>query len=367
MSRMKLFQHGVVPVFLSGCLILAGMPDGLADPTGAPSSQQPPQAAQQSPEQLQQLVAPIALYPDPLIGQILAAATYPTEVVDAQQWMHQNQGLTGDALAKEVDKQSWDPSVKALTQFPAVLANLNQNLAWTSELGDAYVNQQQDLTQAIQTMRQRAQNAGTLKSTSQESVTTEGNTIVIQPASTDEVYVPQYNPWLVYGSPLAVFPSWAPYPGLYAYGPGIAFGLGIGVGLFASYGWGWNHWGCDWHGGGAVFNHQSFVSHSRSIVNRASTRNDFHSAQMNHGNHFNGRSAGEHGSPAGHGASHAASNLHASAGRHSSASGRSGHGGSGHGGVARTHSFFHSGGSHGGGFHGGHGGGHGGHGGGHRR
>jgi Protein of unknown function (DUF3300) len=349
---MKLFQRGMVPVFLCGCLVLASMPDGLAYPTGASSSQQPPQAAQQSPEQLQQLVAPIALYPDPLIGQILAAATYPTEVVEAQQWMQQNHGLTGDALAKEVDKQSWDPSVKALTQFPAVLANLNQNLAWTSELGDAYVNQQQDLTQAIQMMRQRAKNAGTLKSTPQESVTTEGETIVIQPASTDAVYVPQYDPWVVYGSPLAVFPGWSPFPGLYAYGPGIAFGLGIGVGLFAGYGWGWNHWGCDWHGGGAVFNHQSFVSHSRSIVNRASTRNGFHSTQMNHGNHFNGRSAG------GHGASRAGSNLHASAARHSSASNRSGHGG-----LARTHAFFHGGGSHGGSFHGGHGG----HGGGRRR
>jgi hypothetical protein len=356
---MRLFQHGIVPVFLSGCLVLASMPVGLAYPTGVSSSQQPPQAAQQSPEQLQQLVAPIALYPDPLIGQILAAATYPTEVVEAQQWMQQNHGLTGDALAKEVDKQSWDPSVKALAQFPAVLANLNQNLAWTSELGDANVNQQQDLTQAIQLMRQWAKNAGTLKSTPQENVTTEGDTIVIQPASTDEVYVPQYDPWVVYGSPLAVFPGWSPYGGLYPYGPGIAFGLGfVGVGLFAGYGWGWNHWGCDWHGGGAVFNHESFISHSRSIVNRASARNDFHSAQMNHGNHFNGRSSG------GHGASHAGGNLHASAARHSSASSRSGHGG-----LARTHSFFHSGGSHGGGFHGGgfHGG-HGGHGGGgHRR
>jgi hypothetical protein len=229
-------------------MVLASMPDGLAYQTGASSSQQPPQATQQSPEQLQQLVAPIAVYPDPLIGQILAAATYPTEIVEAQQWMQQNHGLTGDALAKEVDKQSWDPSVKALAQFPAVLANLNQNLAWTSELGDAYVNQQQDLTQAIQNMRQRAKNAGTLKSTPQETVTTEGNTIAIEPASTDTLYVPQYDPWVAYGSPLAVFPGWSPYPGLY--GPGIAFGLGVGVGLFAGYAWGWNHWGCDWHGGG---------------------------------------------------------------------------------------------------------------------
>jgi hypothetical protein len=355
---MKLFRNGAVAVSLCGCLVLASTPDGLASQTGPSNSQQPPQAVQESAEQLQQLVAPIALYPDPLVGQILAAATYPTEVVDAQKWMQQHQGLTGDALAKEVDKQPWDPSVKALTQFPAVLANLNQNLAWTSELGDAYVNQQQDLTQAIQMMRQRAKNAGTLKSTPQETVSTEGETIAIQPASTDEVYVPQYDPWVVYGSPLAVFAGWSPYPGLYPYGSGIAFGLGVGIGLFAGYGWGWNHWGCDWHGGGAVYNHQSFISHSRTVVNRNSfhsTRNDFHSAQMNRGNHVNGRSlaghAASHVGSNSHAASHAGSNLHASAARHSIASSRSGHGG-----VARTHAFFHGGSSHGGGFHGGHGG-----------
>src|SRR5882757_7661652 len=126
--------------------------------------------------------------------------------------MAQNKNLQGGQLAQEVDKQSWDASVKALTQFPAVLANMNQNLAWTSELGDAYVNQQQDVTQAIQAMRQRAQQAGNLKTTSQETVSTQGQTIVIQPAATEVVYVPQYDPWLVYGAPLAVFSGWYPLP-----------------------------------------------------------------------------------------------------------------------------------------------------------
>ena len=126
------------------------MQDGFAYQTDVSLSQPPPQAAEHSPDQLQQLVAPIALYPDALIAQILPAATYPDQVVEAGRWMEQHKDLQGDALAKEVDKQSWDPSVKALTQFRAVLANMNQNLAWTSELGDAYVNQQQSLTQAIQ-------------------------------------------------------------------------------------------------------------------------------------------------------------------------------------------------------------------------
>ncbi len=152
---MKPIQQAMA-LFLSWCLFFAGVRDVFAYPADTPASQQLPQAAQQSPEQLEQLVAPIALYPDALIAQILAAATYPDQVVEAGKWMQQSKNLQGDQLAQEVDKQSWDPSVKALTQFPAVLANMNQNLAWTSELGDVHVNQPQELTQAIQTMRERA-------------------------------------------------------------------------------------------------------------------------------------------------------------------------------------------------------------------
>src|SRR5260370_28260792 len=130
---MRLLQKGMA-LFLSWCLLLMGALDGFAFQTDASGSQSPPQAAQQSTEQLQQLVAPIALYPDALIAQILPAATYPAEVVEAAKWMEQHKGLTGDALAKEVDKQSWDASVKALTQFPAVPDNMNQNLDLSSEL-----------------------------------------------------------------------------------------------------------------------------------------------------------------------------------------------------------------------------------------
>src|SRR5438552_14002736 len=194
---MRWLQQGMA-LFLCCCLVFVGARS--APGYQADAAQQPPQAAQQSSEQLQQLVAPIALYPDSLIAQILPAATYPQEVVEAEKWVEQHKDLNGDRLAQQVDKQAWDPSVKALTQFPAVLGNMNQNLAWTSELGDAYVNQQQDVTQAIQTMRQRAQQAGNLKTTSQESVSNKGQTIVIQPAATEVVYVPQYDPWLVYGA-----------------------------------------------------------------------------------------------------------------------------------------------------------------------
>src|SRR6266404_727271 len=259
---MRYFQQGMA-LFLSWCLLFAGIRDGFAYQTASSTSQPPPQAAQQSSEQLQQLVAPIALYPDALVAQILSAATYPDQIVEAGRWMEQHKALQGEQLAQEVDKQSWDPSVKALTQFPAVLANMNQNLAWTSELGDAHVNHQQELTQAIQVMRERAKQAGNLNTTSQEKVSTKGNTIAIQPTETDMVYVPQYDPWLVYGSPMAMFPGWYPYPGLYLDGPGMTFGLGFGVGLFGGFGWGWHHWGYDWRHEGerVVYNHNTYVSH----------------------------------------------------------------------------------------------------------
>src|SRR5260370_1073471 len=170
-KAMKLFQQSLA-IFLAWWLVVPGAPNGFAFQSDI--SQPPPQALEQSSDQLQQLVAPIALYPDTLIAQILPAATYPDQIVEAEQWIEQHKDLTGEALAKEVDKQSWDASVKALTQFPAVLANMSQNLAWTSELGDAYVNQQQNLTQAIQTMRQRAKQAGHLKNTPQAKVKSQG-------------------------------------------------------------------------------------------------------------------------------------------------------------------------------------------------
>src|ERR1700694_5623649 len=222
---------------------LANAPAGFASQSDQPTPPAGVQAAVQTPEQLQQLVAPIALYPDSLVAQLLAASTYPAEVVEADRWMQQHSGLTGEKLADGVDKQSWDPSVKALTQFPTVLANMDKNISWTSGLGDAYTNQQQDVMNAVQVMRQRAQQSGNLKSTPQQAVTTQGQTIIIQPVDSQIVYVPQYDPWVVYGAPVIVYPGWYPYPGLYLGGPGIGFGLGFGVGFFGGYWWGGGYWG----------------------------------------------------------------------------------------------------------------------------
>ncbi|MGC2231670.1 MAG: DUF3300 domain-containing protein, partial [Candidatus Acidiferrum sp.] len=156
---------------------------------------QAPPYAQSTPEQLQQLVAPIALYPDSLVAQILAASTFPEQVVEADRWVQAHPDLKGEALGQAVDQQPWDPSVKALTAFPTVLGNMDKNLSWTSSLGDAYYNQQQAVMDAVQVMRQRAQAAGNLKSTPQQSVTTDGPNVIIEPAQPDVVYVPAYDPW----------------------------------------------------------------------------------------------------------------------------------------------------------------------------
>src|SRR5438270_1706916 len=221
------FLKQSLSLFLSCCLVLATSPAGFADQADQSTSQPPVQAAQQTPAQLQQLVAPIALYPDALVAQVLAASTYPDQIVEADRWMPQHTNLKGKQLGKEVDKQPWEPSVKALTQFPSVLANMDKNLSWTSSLGDAYVNQQQEVMDAVQLMRQRAQGAGNLKSTPQQTVTTQGQTIVIEPANPEVVYVPAFDPWLVYGMPVAMWPGWYPVPGIFIGGPAIAFGVGF--------------------------------------------------------------------------------------------------------------------------------------------
>ena len=262
---MKWFYTARTVVLTAG-LLFAGGTSFAQDEQPPP---EPPQAAQQSPEQLQQLVAPIALYPDSMLAQILPAATYPDQILEAAKFLDQNRGLAGPQLAQQVNTQPWDPSVKALTGFPGVLQNMRQNLAWTSELGDAYVNQPQDLNNAIQAMRQRAQQAGTLRSTPQQVVNNQGPDIAIQPASPDTVYVPEYDPWLAYGAPLAPWPGWYPYPGLYLDGPGFSFGIGFPIGFYGGYGWGWNHWRYNWHGGGRVeFGRRPYISHSNVIVNR---------------------------------------------------------------------------------------------------
>jgi hypothetical protein len=229
---------------------------------------QGPQYTQQTPENLQQLVAPIALYPDSLVAQILAASAFPEQIVEADRWVQAHPDVKGDALAQAVDQQPWDPSVKALTAFPSVLGNMDKNLSWTSSLGDAYYNQQQDVMDAVQEMRQRAQEAGNLKTTQQQTVTSQDSTIIVEPASPEVVYVPAYDPWLVYGGPVEAWPGWYEYPGIWYGDPYLSFGVGYGIGYYGGYGWGWHHWGCDWRDRDVIHDHDRYYSRSRSFYNR---------------------------------------------------------------------------------------------------
>ena len=234
------------------CILLLASAGAFAQdqPPAAP----PPPDQTLTPDQLNDLVAPIALYPDPLLSQIMVAATYPLEVVQAFQWLQRNPGLSGPALTQAAQQQNWDPSVQALVVFPDVLKRLNDDVSWTTNLGNAFLAQQQDVMDAVQRMRQRAQQSGKLASTPQENVVTDtqgGQPVIeIVPANPDVIYVPVYDPAWIWGPPL-----WYPYPRWYwpprsviVGGLGFGFGGGINVGVFLGFGWhGWGGWG--WHPG----------------------------------------------------------------------------------------------------------------------
>jgi hypothetical protein len=293
-------------------LLFATWPQNLAAYPGTPQEQSPvpppapsvpepapaaqPPYTQQTPEQLQQSVAPIALYPDSLVAQVLTAATYPEQVVEADRFLQAHPDLKDNALAQAVDQEPWDPSVKALTAFPSVLGNMDKNLSWTSSLGDAYYNQQQDVMDAVQVMRQKAQQAGNLKSTQQQTVRADGSTIIIEPSDPQMVYVPAYDPWAIYGYPITPWPYWYPYPGIWFNGPFLSFGMGFGIGYFGGFGWGWGHWGFDWHNHAVLYNNARFYSRSTTFYNR----NAFYRGGGGRGG-FGGRGGGfDHPGAAGH-------------------------------------------------------------------
>jgi hypothetical protein len=247
-------------------LLLPFVPFGVYAQAPPPGAYAPLDASQ-----LDQLVAPIALYPDALVAQVLTASTFPDQVNDANNWIHQNGGMPPDQMGAAVDQMPWDPSVKALIQFPTVLDNMARNNGWTGALGNAYYNQPGDVMNAVQAMRFQAQQAGTLRATPQERVYANGGLIVIEPVNPGLVYVPYYNPWVVYGSPI---PAWSGYywggpPAGVAFGGGLAigFGVGIGVGLFAHFGWGYHAWAPNWRGGVVVYNHNTYISRSTTVIN----------------------------------------------------------------------------------------------------
>ncbi len=208
------------------------------------------QAPKIAPDQLDSLVAPIALYPDPLLAQTLAASTYPLEIVQLQQWLEKNKKLKDKTLADAVAKQPWEPSIQAMAGLPDVVKRLADDIQWTTDLGNAFLVQQSDVMDAVQRMRKKAQEKGNLKSTEQQKVETKvienKSVIVVEQANPQVVYVPSYDPYTVYGAPLYPYPPiYYPPAGYYAAGMAISFGVGVAMGAFWGGGWGW---GCGWGG-----------------------------------------------------------------------------------------------------------------------
>src|SRR5258708_2828603 len=252
-----------IPVAVS-----AQTPDNPPAPSSPaqPASQPPPTVELLKPEQLEALAAPIALYPDPLLANVLAASTYPLEVVQGDRWVRAHKNLKGDALKKEVDKQAWDDSVKALAGTPEVLAMMSEKLNWTKNLGDAVLAQQPDVMEAIQRLRAKAQANNKLTNTKQQKVSVQQQQnkqmIVIEPAVPDTMYVPYYDPAVVYGAwPYRDYPPYyfaAPsYIGAGMVAAGIAFGAGFAIARWGNY-WGG---GCNWG------NNNFFINRSNTTKN----------------------------------------------------------------------------------------------------
>jgi hypothetical protein len=228
--------------------------------------------------QLDSLVAPIALYPDPLLAQVLAASTYPLEIIQLQQWMEKHKDLKGKALTDAVMKQSWDPSVQALADLPDVLKRLANDIQWTADLGNAFLAQQGDVMDAVQRMRKKAEERGNLKTTEQQKVETKviesKSVIVVEPANPEVIYVPSYDPVVVYG-PSYYYPYppiYYPPPGYYAWGMAVSFGVGMMIGA-AWGGWGW---GCGWgHNDININRNNNYVSHynRQNVGNRVGNGN----------------------------------------------------------------------------------------------
>jgi len=260
------------------CIILLLPGDTLAfEPLqqASPPSSPGDQASKIPPDQLDSLVAPIALYPDPLLAQVLAASTYPLELIQLQQWLEKNKDLKDKALADAVAKQAWDPSVQALAALPDVVKRLGDDIKWTTDLGNAFLAQESDVMDAVQRMRKKAQDKGTLKTTEQQKVETRvietKQVIVIEQANPQVVYVPSYDPVVVYG------PAYYPYPpiyyppwGYYAAGVAISFGVGVAMGAFWAGGWGW---GCGWGGNTININNNNNFNRN-SNINRGNRPNN---------------------------------------------------------------------------------------------
>jgi hypothetical protein len=232
MLAKRLFARGFVWLMV---LLLAITPGVTA--------QQSDTAAVFKPEELEQILAPIALHPDSLVTQILMAATYPLEVVQAERWIKQNASLKGEALTAALEKQEWDPSVKSLVNFPQVVTMMSEQLEWTQKVGDAFLADQKQVLDTIQSLRAKAQASGNLQTTKEQTIIVEEKIIKIEPANPQVVYVPTYNPTVVYGAwPYPAYPPYTYYPPGYVASSAMWFGAGMAMGAAWGYAWGNSNW-----------------------------------------------------------------------------------------------------------------------------
>lgn len=272
-TRCPVLLRGARAYFVMVCVVLMVLREPALWALAQPASGIP-QPSKIPSDQLDSLVAPIALYPDPLLAQVLAASTYPLEVVQLQQWLEQNKELKDKTLADAVAKQPWDPSIQALAALPDVVKRLANDIQWTTDLGNAFLAQESDVMDAVQRMRKKAQEKGTLKSTEQQTVETKvvenKNVIIVQPSHPDVIYVPSYDPVVVYGPAIYPYPPiYYPPPGYYAAGMALSFGVGVMMGAFWSGGWGW---GCGWSGNNVYINNNNNFIRNNNI--RGGARNN---------------------------------------------------------------------------------------------
>jgi hypothetical protein len=248
-------------------------PAGQTNAQGYPPDYEQPQPLAQplTAEQLEQMLAPIALYPDALVAQVLAAATYPAQVVGADHWLAAQGYASPEQIAAGADAQPWDPSVKALTAFPQVLAQMDRSLQWTTDLGNAYYNQPQDVLETVQVLRQRAQAAGTLQDTPQEAVSYNQGYIQLAPVDPQVVYVPAYDPWGVYGQPVTPYRGFSLLGSLasLAGSSPVKFGMGIAMSAFSHTPFGWATWALNWLTQSVLFHQSNYNSNSTTVAHWA--------------------------------------------------------------------------------------------------
>jgi len=286
--RMKFCRRVVQSLLAVLCMLLLALGDTAVYAQPARQDSAADEATPKIPsDQLDSLVAPIALYPDPLLSQVLVASTYPLEIIQLQQWLEKHKDLNGDALVAAVEKEDWDPSIQAMAALPDAVKQLAENIKWTTDLGNAFLAQQSDVMDAVQRMRMKAKNAGNLKSTPQLKVETESietkPVIVIQQANPQVVYVPSYNPVVVYGPPVYPYPPiYYPPPGYWAGAAVIGFGVGVAVGTYWRGGWGY---GCGWGRSNNVninINNNYINRYNRTNIN--ANRNNINNSNRINGN-----------------------------------------------------------------------------------